>query len=280
MVGRDGAGGGGVGGGDAGGVGARERIGRSAGAMSAVRTQHTTRAGLRVPDPREPAVQPAGASRTVRVALVEDEALFRSMLEPVLGRQNGLTLVHSLGGFQEAQLVIRPGSTDVAVVDVRLGDGDGIELASLLQRRDPRIGILLLSCQDVLGAFLEAQESATRPWSYLSKRSSFATTTLVQSIIATSRGEQVIDPSVVNRSEPRVRSHVSRLSPAQFRVLALVAQGLTNEVIATETGIAVRSVENHLLAAYRTLGLRRDGRNRRVLATLAFLEQTSRNTGR
>ncbi len=217
---------------------------------------------------------------TIRVSLVEDELMFRRMLEQLLHGRPGLSLAHSVGGAQEAALVITPGSTDVVVVDVALEDGDGVALAARLQRSDPDLGVLLLSAQDSLSAFMLAQDSAPKPWSYLSKRSSFAITTLVRAITAADRGEQVIDPYLVGRSAARSDSRVSRLTPAQFRVLSLVAQGLTNEAIAEELGVVVRSVENHLLVIYRVLGLVVDGRNRRVLATLAFLRQTSRVAGR
>jgi DNA-binding NarL/FixJ family response regulator len=210
------------------------------------------------------------------VSLIEDELLMRRMLEQLIVSRPELALTHSVGGFQEAALVISPGSTDVVLVDVNLGDGDGITLASRLQRRDPHLSVLVLSSTDSMGAFMAAQEETPRPWSYLSKRSSFAVTTLVRTISAAAAGRQVIDPSLVDRSRPRADSAVERLSPAQLRVLVRVAKGLSNEAIATELGIAVRSVENHLLAIYRTLDLGGAGRNRRVLATLAFLEQTSR----
>jgi DNA-binding NarL/FixJ family response regulator len=211
-----------------------------------------------------------------RVSLIEDELLLRRMLEQLLHGREGIQLVHSVGGYQEARLAIGRGTTDVAVVDVRLEDGDGVTLAGELQTMDASIGILLLSSEDVMPAFMSAQEDASKPWSYLSKRSSFATTTLVRAIQGAAHGEQVIDPYLVDRSTPRAGSELARLSPAQLRVLALVAQGYSNDAIAEELHLAVRSVENHLLAVYRILGVRTDGRNPRVAATLRFLGQSSR----
>lgn len=222
---------------------------------------------------------PAGALTTrsgaLRVSLVEDELLVRRLLERLVVASGG-RVVHSLGGFAEARLAIGERSTDVVVVDVNLGDGDGIDLAAQLQQRDPHLGILVLSSEDVLGSFMLAQEESTKPWSYLSKRSSFATNTFGRAILAASVGEQVIDPYLIDQSQPRNGSDVGRLTAAQFRVLALIAEGLSNEAIADRLGIAVRSVENHLLAVYRILGVANEGYNRRVLATLAFLQQTSR----
>ena len=208
--------------------------------------------------------------------MVEDEILLRKMLERLLSTDDAVQVVHSAEGVQEARLLIQPGSSDVAVLDVHLQDGDGVSLGMELQRRDPALGILLLSSQDDMAGFMEAQQTASKPWSYLSKRSSFGAATLLRAVVATANGEQVIDPHLVTRSTPRAGSPVSRLSPTQRRVLGLVAEGLSNEAISDRLGITVSSVENHLLTVYRTLDLPTGGKNRRVLATLTFLRQTSR----
>ncbi len=217
-----------------------------------------------------------GQMGAIRVSLVEDELLLRRMLEQLVSGPERLRLVHSLGGAQEARLAIAPASSDVLVVDVNLTDGNGIALAQELQRADPALGVLVLSSHDVMGLFMSAQRRAPKAWSYLSKRSSFTTTVLLRAISGAARGEQVIDPYLVQRSTPRMDSEVSQLSPAQFRVLALVAEGMSNEAIAQQLVITTRSVENHLIGVYRTLGISGQGRNRRVAATLAFIEQTSR----
>lgn len=234
--------------------------------------------------PPEATVRPGRSARIVpamgivtRVSLIEDELLLRRMLEQLLAGRDEVRLVHSVGGFAEARLAITPGSTDVVVVDVNLIDGNGIALAQQLQRDAPDLGVLILSSQDVMGLFMGAQARASKPWSYLSKRSSFTLTVLLRAIVGASRGEQVIDPYLVQQSVPRKDSKVEALTPAQFRVLALVAEGLSNEGVSAMLGVSVRSVENHLLAVYKGLGLSADGRNRRVAAALEFLAQTSRS---
>jgi DNA-binding NarL/FixJ family response regulator len=232
------------------------------------------------PCPPDTGDRPAKIHRSapaLRVSLVEDELLLRRMLEQLLMSRDGLRLVHSLGTAQEARVAITPGSTDVLMVDVGLTDGNGITLAADLQRVHPALGVLVLSAEDVLGLFTAAQRHATKAWSYLSKRSSFATTVLLRAVVAASRGEQVIDPYLVHDSVPRAGSDLARLSPAQLRVLALVAEGFSNDAVAQHLGITTRSVENHLLAVYKMLGAHAEGRNQRVTATLAFLTQTSRS---
>jgi DNA-binding NarL/FixJ family response regulator len=212
----------------------------------------------------------------IRVGIVEDEALMRSMLEQTLGAVEGIKVAYSVPGVTEAKLVFTPGSIDVAVLDVNLADGNGVALGVQLQRQDPKVAIMLLSAEDVMGLFTSVQSEASRPWSYLSKRSSFAKDVLIRAIFAAAAGQVVLDPYLVQRSEPRVGSVVSELTPAQFGVLRLVAEGFSNQGVAERLGINTRSVESHLKSIYQRLGIDGDNSNRRVAAVLCFLEQTGR----
>ena len=216
-------------------------------------------------------------TNVVRVAIVEDEAVMRNMLEKTLSQVDGIEVVHSLPGATEAKLVITPGSVDIALLDVNLGDGNGVALGVQLQRIDPNLAIMLLSSEDVMGLFLTVQQEAPKAWSYLSKRSSFASDVLERAVTATAAGQVVIDPYLVQRSEPRAGSAIAELTPAQFGVLRLIAEGLSNEAAAERLGINTRSVESHLKSIYQRLGIDGDGTNRRVAAVLAFLEQTGRS---
>jgi len=215
-------------------------------------------------------------AEVVRVGIVEDEALMRGMLEDTLSQVPGIEVVHSVPGATEAKLVLTPGSVDIALLDVNLSDGNGVALGVQLQRFDPNLSIMLLSSEDVMGLFATVQQEAPKPWSYLSKRSSFARDVLVRAVTATAAGQVVLDPYLVQRSEPRAGSAISELTPAQFGVLRLIAEGLSNQAAAERLGINTRSVESHLKSIYQRLGIDGDGSNRRVAAVLAFLEQTGR----
>jgi DNA-binding NarL/FixJ family response regulator len=211
-----------------------------------------------------------------RVGIVEDEALLRGMLEQTLSAEESIRVVHAVPGVTEARLVFTPGSCDVALLDVNLPDGNGVALGVALQRADPRLAVMLLSSEDVMGLFTTVQEQVSRPWNYLSKRSSFARDVLVRAVVATARGQVVLDPYLVQRSTPRAGSAVAELTPAQFGVLRLVAEGLSNQAAGERLGINERSVESHLKSIYQRLGIDGEGHNRRVAAVLAFLDQTGR----
>jgi len=212
----------------------------------------------------------------VRVGLVEDEVFVRSLLERMLAADASLEVVHSLSGVQEAQLAITSNTCDVVLLDVNLPDGNGVALGTRLQRVDPRLAVILLSGQDVMGMFESVQVDAPRPWSYLSKRSSFTQNVLADTVRAAAAGRVVLDPTLVQQSVPRAGTPLSGLSSAQLRVLRLVAEGLCNAAIAQRLSLGERTVESHLQAVYRHLVIDGSDTNRRVAAVLAFMRQTGR----
>jgi DNA-binding NarL/FixJ family response regulator len=218
-----------------------------------------------------------GPQRAVRVSIVEDETLLLGMLEQTFRNTPGVRVVHALPGVTEARLAITPGSTDVALLDINLADGNGIALGLQLERIDPDIRIVLLSSHDMMGVFTTVQDEVKHAWSYLSKRSAFARDVLVQAVIATSQGRVVLDPQLVQRSVPRAGTDVADLTAGQLQVLRLVAEGLSNQAVADRLNISPRSVESHLLAIYRRLEIEGGDANRRVAAVLRFLRETGRS---
>jgi len=213
----------------------------------------------------------------LRVAVVEDQPLYRSMLVSLLDSQPGVTIEAVASGAAEARSAILPGLVDVAILDVELGDGNGIGLGVSLCREDARLGILLLSSHDVMGLLLDLPTDLTRGWSYLSKTSSTTIATLMRALRETAAGGTVLDPELVDRATPRSGSVIATLSPRQYQVLQLLAQGLSNAGIAERLEISSRSVENHLNSIYATLDIEANStRNPRVAAVLQFIEESAR----
>lgn len=177
----------------------------------------------------------------VRVAVVEDESLMRWMVRKIVESRADMRLVHEASGFAEARELIQPGTTDVVVMDIDLGDGNGIALSTLLQERDPRLGILLFSAHDVMDLVLTVRGTARRPWSYLSKKSSLEPVTLARAIHATASGEVVLDPELIERSRARKGSALAGLTEGQTKVLRLAAEGYSNAYIAKTLQLSPRS---------------------------------------
>lgn len=213
----------------------------------------------------------------VRVAIVEDQPLFRSMLELALGSVPDVRVVASVGTVREATAALRPGAVDVAVLDIDLPDGNGIALGVTVRRSQPRLGILLLSAHDAMDLLLDLPPDVASGWSYLSKTSSTSAETLVTAIRAAAAGRTTLDPVLLDRMAPRAGSAVSRLTDRQYAVLRLLAQGLSNAGIGEALKITEKSVQNHINGIYAQLGIDADpARNPRVTAALRLLEETGR----
>jgi len=207
------------------------------------------------------------------VGLVVDEALSRATLAAVLGADPRVVVVHVAAGCAEASGRILPRSVDVLVVDAELGDGNGVALSVQLQRRDPRLTVLLLSAHDVTDLVLSVRTQVPRPWSHVSRRACADVGVLVQAVVATARGHVVLDPGAARGAEPRPDASLDpldELTAARTAVLRLVAQGLSNQAVGRMLGLSSRSVENHLGAVYRTLGVAGRDVNPRVTAVLAY----------
>jgi DNA-binding NarL/FixJ family response regulator len=219
------------------------------------------------------------ASTTVaplRVGVVEDQPLYRDMIVGLLRAQSDVAVPLVASGAADARNQFFPGLLDVVILDVYLHDGNGLALGVSLCRKDPNLGVLLLSSHDVMELLLDLPEDVRAGWSYLSKNSTTSVDVLMRAIQSTARGITVIDPALAEGAFPRAGSSLSVLSDRQYEVLRHVASGLTNEGIGEKLGISSRSVENHINAIYASLGLPRE-RNQRVSAVLRFIEETSRH---
>ncbi len=211
----------------------------------------------------------------LRVAIVDDHALYRAMLESVLRTVPGLTVEVIASTVSEAKRRIRPGEIDVAIIDVDLPDGNGVSLGIDCRRDNPALGILLVSSQDVMEFLIDLPRDVRRGWSFLSKNSPLSSTeTLVDALRATAAGATVLDPRLIAEARPRRGSALAALSPRQYEVLLLVAQGLSNAGVSERLGISPRSVENHLNVIYAALDLPAE-HNSRVSAVLRFIEDSS-----
>jgi DNA-binding NarL/FixJ family response regulator len=213
----------------------------------------------------------------VRVALVEDEPLFRNLLQHYLTRQASLEVV---GAFEDGPTALReiPSlAPDVVTLDIELpGRVDGIQVGISLRQQLPSLGIVILSNHAdprFLGAL---PHEVTSGWSYLLKKSVSDMQTLDRAVEGAARGVVTLDPAVVAGMRPRVGSRLDRLTPRQREILELVAQGLTNAAIAERLVLAEKSVENQLTAVYGELGIdrREDAVHPRVSAVLAYLKES------
>lgn len=212
---------------------------------------------------------------SVRVAIVEDQPLYRQMLQNLLQTVPGFDVRGVAGGVAEAQEVIDASALDVALLDLHLPDGNGLDLGRALQRTNPSLAVLLLSSDDHMHVLLDLPEAQQERWSYLSKTSSLSAQALVAAVRSTAQGRAVLDRSLVERRNARTNGRLAVLSTRQLQILALLAEGLTNAAIAQRLELAHRSVENHVNAVYAALGLTGSSdHNPRVRAVRMFLAES------
>jgi DNA-binding NarL/FixJ family response regulator len=212
------------------------------------------------------------AEHIIRVILVEDQALFRSLLGDLIRHEDGFALVGAAASVAEARALVAARAADVLLLDVELPDGNGFALGRALRAERPGLGVVLLSGHDVMDLLLALPDSERAGWSYLSKTTSTSRPMLLRALRASARGASVLDPELVGRLTPRRGSVLAELTPRQLHALRLVAEGLSNAAIAREMGISTHSVDNLLNAVYTTLSVRDDGDlNSRVAAALQLV---------
>ena len=215
------------------------------------------------------------SAEKIRVAVVEDEALFREMLVDVLSRQVGLEVVDTAEDGEQAIALARKVKPNVMLMDIELaGEIDGIEASLAIKKESPEIGIVILSVHDDPLYVTSLPLGESGGWSYLLKQTARDVSTVVQAIEGCARGMVVMDPAVMAKLHPREGSAVIRLTPRQQEVLRLLAEGLSNAAIGRHL-VLERSVESYINIIYQHLGLSGEPEiNMRVKAALAFLKSS------
>ena len=192
----------------------------------------------------------------VKVYLVEDHELLRQALGLLLELEEGLELAGQAGTVAEALAGIRATRPDVAVIDVVLPDGNGIELCRQIKEEVPHTHCLILtgSGGDSLMQAVVAGASG-----YLTKWVQFDD--LVASIRKVAVGASLLDASVADRlvdlSADETHGDEEELTEGERRLLALIAEGLTNREIADRLSLAEQTVKNYVSALLRKLRLER-----------------------
>lgn len=215
----------------------------------------------------------------IRVGVVEDEPLYRGLLQHYLTQRPRLTVVGTYADGAAALDRLPSDRPDVVTLDIELpGRVDGIQVGLSLRQRLPNLGIVVLSNHAdprFLGAL---PREAISGWSYLLKKSVTDIETLDRAVEGAAAGTVTLDAAIVAGMRPKVGGPLARLTERQREILGLVAQGLTNAAIAERLVLAEKSVENQLTVIYGELGIDRraidPSAHPRVSAVLAYLEHS------
>jgi DNA-binding NarL/FixJ family response regulator len=219
----------------------------------------------------------------LRILVAEDDLLVREGIIRLLSTAPDLDVVAACSDYDEAVAAVESEDPDVVLTDIKMPptkSDEGIRLARWLRARNPTTGVVVVSQysdpDQVLGLF----EAGSDRRAYLLKERISDRTALVSAIRSVAAGGSSIDPKIVDvlvfvRSSDGVSSRLDELTPREREVLAAIAQGKSNAVIAEELFLTKRTVEKNVNSIFLKLGLANaDHVSKRVEAALIFLAET------
>ncbi|MFI6084657.1 response regulator [Streptomyces sp. NPDC051217] len=210
-----------------------------------------------------------------RIVLAEDSVLLRDGLRGLLERF-GHQVVAEAGTADELTAAVAEHRPDIVVTDVRMPPGfsdEGLRAALELRERQPELPILVLS-QYVQRAYAEELLDSSDGTSvgYLLKERIGHVEEFVDAVRRVAEGATVVDPEVVRQLLRHRRDPLSRLTPREQEVLALMAEGRSNAAVGAALHVSEGTVSKHFGSILTKLDLSlTDATNRRVLAVLAYL---------
>jgi len=213
----------------------------------------------------------------VRVAVADDAVLLREGLARLL-REAGFDVVGLAADADGLLELVERTRPDVAIVDIRMPPthtDEGLRAAKELRRRQPAIGILVLSQHVNARYALELLSAGTDGVGYLLKERVSDLSELSLSIERIGHGGSVLDPAVVGQLVDRRRQTgdpLEHLTAREREVLALMAEGRSNKAIAERLFVTEHTVEKHVKSIFGTLRLPPSADDhRRVLAVITYL---------
>jgi DNA-binding NarL/FixJ family response regulator len=215
---------------------------------------------------------------SVRVVLAEDDLFVREGIQRLLDVEPLVDVVAAYETPDALMDAIDRDRPDVIVTDIRMPPeerDEGIRLARRLRDSHPGVGVVVLSNYLEPGYALRVFDGGAEGRAYLLKQRVGSREELVRAIVDVADGGSVVDPRVVEalvESRRRTSAPVTKLTARELEVLGLVAEGASNDRIASVLVLSKGAVEKHINGIFSKLGLA-DERDvsRRVKATLFYL---------
>ena len=195
----------------------------------------------------------------ITVFLVDDHEVVRRGVRDLLESSGDVTVVGEAGTVTEALQRVPAAAPDVAVLDVQLPDGTGIELCRELRSGRPELACLMLTSFPDDDALLDAVVAGASGYVLKQVRGS----DLLDAVRRVADGQSLLDPVLRQRAAQRIRSgpeedeRLRHLTPQERRILDLLADGLTNRQIADEMYLAEKTIKNYVSNLLAKMGMSR-----------------------
>ena len=219
----------------------------------------------------------------MRVVIADDAPLIREGVARLL-TENGVEVVDQVGDADALLRSVRDLRPDVALVDIRMPPthtDEGLRAAREIRSRYPETAVLVLSQHLEPDYALRLVEEKPERVGYLMKERVGRVEQLLDAVQRVAAGECVVDRAVVDELLARRRrvDPIDELTPREREILALMAEGRSNQGICRALWLSPKTVETHIRGAFAKLGIREAPEdNRRVLAVLDLPPAIARNT--
>ncbi|ALV39013.1 response regulator transcription factor [Streptomyces sp. CdTB01] len=203
-----------------------------------------------------------GPEEPIRVFLLDDHEVVRRGVHDLLNDEPDISVVGEAATAEQALVRVPALRPHVAVLDVRLPDGDGVSVCRELRSRMPELSCLMLTSFDDEEALLDSIMAGAS--GYVLKQ--IQGSDLVSAVRTVASGQSLLDPSATTRLMARLR-HDQRqeeepdalpgLTDREREILALIGEGLTNRQIGQRLFLAEKTVKNHISRLLAKLGVER-----------------------
>jgi len=200
----------------------------------------------------------AGAHQ-IKVFLLDDHEIVRRGVKDLLEAESDIAVIGEAGTAASALARIPALRPDVAVLDVRLPDGDGVTVCREIRSRMPEVACLMLTSFGDDEALFDAIMAGAA--GYVLKQ--IRGTDLVGAVRTVAGGQSLLDPEAASRVMARMRDASRRNDPLaaltgqERKILELIGEGLTNRQIGERLFLAEKTVKNYVSALFAKLGMER-----------------------
>jgi DNA-binding NarL/FixJ family response regulator len=200
-----------------------------------------------------------GVKQPIAVFLLDDHEVVRRGVRDMLEAEGDIKVVGEAGTASSALARIPALRPDVAVLDVRLPDGDGVTVCREIRSQMPEVACLMLTSFADDDALMDAVMAGAA--GYVLKQ--IRGTDLVGAVRTVATGQSMLDPRAASQLMARLRGQSSKqdplagLTPQERRILELIGDGLTNRQIGEKMFLAEKTVKNYISALFAKLGMER-----------------------